>query len=104
MSTTSPTGIIGAALGLSDVAFGDHSDQLTLHCGRLTEANRQCEHEPRAVISPGYLDTLLGACPCRGRRPTTGSCAGASSTAVATERPGNSGQADLMGPQVAASA
>ncbi|MFJ9407762.1 SAM-dependent methyltransferase [Streptomyces sp. NPDC101393] len=48
-----------AGLGLADVTFEDHSEQLLTHYLRLTEETRRRADELRGVISPGYLDGLL---------------------------------------------
>lgn len=50
-------------LGLEHVGFDDHSDQLTNHYVRLTEETGKREAELRGVISPDYLDRLLGNLP-----------------------------------------
>ncbi|MEV0443277.1 methyltransferase domain-containing protein [Streptomyces spectabilis] len=50
-------------LGLEAVDFADHSDQVVRHYVRLTDETRAKEAELRAVISPGYVDGLLGNLP-----------------------------------------
>lgn len=48
-----------AGLGLPHVDFDDRSDQMTTHYEHLIEETLKREQELRAVISPGYVDTLL---------------------------------------------
>jgi sarcosine/dimethylglycine N-methyltransferase len=48
-----------AALGLTDLVFDDHSEQLLTHYVRLTEETRRRTDELRTTISPDYLDGLL---------------------------------------------
>lgn len=50
-----------AGLGLPHVDFDDRSDQITTHYERLIEETHKREQELRAVISPGYVDTLLNS-------------------------------------------
>ncbi|MEI5103048.1 methyltransferase domain-containing protein [Streptomyces sp. PmtG] len=50
-------------LGLTEVEFADHSDQLVPHYVRLTEETRARESELRGVISSAYLDHLLDNLP-----------------------------------------
>ncbi|WP_431045357.1 SAM-dependent methyltransferase [Streptomyces sp. P1-3] len=62
-------------LGLSRIDFDDQSSQLVRHYVRLTEETHQREKELRGIISPAYLDRLLGNLPlwvaaaARPRRP-----------------------------------
>ncbi|WKX69363.1 cyclopropane-fatty-acyl-phospholipid synthase family protein [Streptomyces sp. XD-27] len=50
-------------LGLSRIDFDDQSSQLVHHYVRLTEETHQREKELRDIISPAYLDRLLGNLP-----------------------------------------
>ncbi|MEV0372895.1 methyltransferase domain-containing protein [Streptomyces sp. NPDC050636] len=50
-------------LGLDHVDFDDHSDQLANHYVRLTDETAKRQAELRGVISPAYLDRLLGNLP-----------------------------------------
>ncbi|MCB5908196.1 SAM-dependent methyltransferase [Streptomyces pinistramenti] len=52
-----------SGLGLSRIDFDDHSGQLAHHYVRLTEETHTREAELRDLISPGYVDRLLGNLP-----------------------------------------
>jgi sarcosine/dimethylglycine N-methyltransferase len=50
-------------LGLARIDFDDRSSQLLRHYVRLTEETRRREQKLRGIISPDYLDRLLGNLP-----------------------------------------
>ncbi|MEE1751581.1 SAM-dependent methyltransferase [Streptomyces sp. SP18CS02] len=52
-----------AELGLQDVVFDDHSEQLVNHYDRLTEETGKREAQLRDIISQDYVDHLLANLP-----------------------------------------